>query len=73
MSKLLNWLMVLPFRVLWKMLIGITKLPMSKPSEILMVLIFLVVFYAAIVTQNYDIGLIVGGLLGFYLIIKGRK
>jgi len=72
-SKLLNWLMVLPFQVLWKMLIGITKLPMSKPSEILIVLIFLVVFYTAIVTQNYDIGLIVGGLLGFYLIIKGRK
>jgi hypothetical protein len=65
--------MFLPFQVLWKMIIGITKLPTSKPIEILTALIFLVIFYAGMVTQNYNIGLISGGLLGIYLIIKGRK
>jgi len=73
LSKLLNWLMVLPFQVLWKMVIGVTKLPMAKPTEILIVLILLVVFYAGMATQNYNGGLIAGGLLGLYLIIKGRK
>ncbi len=73
MSKLLNWLMVLPFQVLWKMVIGITKLPTSKPTEILIVLISLVVFYAGMATQNYNIGWFVGINLGLYLIIKGRK
>ena len=55
------------------MVIGITKLPTSEPIEILTVLIFLVVSYAGIATKNYTIGLIVGGLLGVYLLIKGRK
>ena len=73
MSKLLNWLMVLPFQLIWRMVIGITKLPTSEPIEILTVLIFLVVSYAGIATKNYTIGLIVGGLLGVYLLIKGRK
>jgi hypothetical protein len=55
------------------MVIGITKLPTSKPTEILIVLILLVVFYAGIATQNYNIGWFVGINLGLYLIIKGRK
>lgn len=52
---------------------GIIKIPTSKPIEILIVLIFLVVFYGGLKTQNYDIVWFVGINLVFYLIVKGRK
>jgi hypothetical protein len=63
--------MFLPFQILLKMIIGLTKLPRAKPIEILLFLISLVVFYAGMATQNYNIGLISGLILGFQLFIRG--
>lgn len=71
MNKLLNGLMLLPFQILWKMAIGVSKLPGAEPIEILLFLVLLVIFYASMATYEYRIGLGSGVLLGIYLLVRG--
>lgn len=71
MNKLLNDLILLPFQILWKMVIGVSKLPGAEPIEILLFLVLLVIFYASMATYEYKIGLGSGALLGIYLLIRG--
>ena len=73
MNRLFNYLMFLPFQIVWKMVIGLTRVPGAKPLEILFVIIFIVIVYASAVTKEYNITLISGSILGFYLMMKGWK
>jgi hypothetical protein len=71
LNKLLNDLVLLPFQILWKIVLGISKLPGAKPIEILLFLVLLVIFYASMTNYEYRIGLGSGVLLGIYLLIRG--
>ena len=63
--------MLLPFQLLWKMVIGVSKLPGAEPIEILLFLVLLVIFYASMATYEYKIGFGSGLLLGIYLSVRG--
>lgn len=53
------------------MILGIIKLPAAHPVEILTCIVMLVVFYASFVTQEFNIAMVSGGLLGSFLFFKG--
>jgi hypothetical protein len=72
-EPVLNKLLNLSFQILWKMTVGLIRLPVSNPVEILIFLVCMVILYLSIAAYNYNLGLIASITILTYLLNKGRN